>query len=71
MSSSLLLVLALLLSASCATDRIVEATDLEGWSIQVPKSGGATRRLSLEQMPLPDGVTGAKSLTFDRRGQGP
>jgi hypothetical protein len=62
--------LALLLSASCATDWI-EAADLEGWSIQVPKSVGATRRISLEQTPLPDGVTGAKSLTFDRRGQGP
>jgi hypothetical protein len=42
MSSSLLLVLSFLLSASCATDRI-EAADLEGWSIQVPKSAGATR----------------------------
>jgi sugar lactone lactonase YvrE len=66
----LFLVLTLLLSASCATEQI-EATDLEGWSIQVPKPGGATRRLSLEQIPLSDGITGAESLAFDRRGQGP
>jgi hypothetical protein len=65
--SSSLLVLALLLSASYATDRI-KAADLEGWSIQVPKSGGTTRRLSLEQIPLPDSATDVESLTFDRRG---
>jgi hypothetical protein len=63
--SSLLLIVGLLLLSSCK----IEADD--PWSIQVPKPGDATRRLSLEQIPLPNGVTGAESLAFDRRGQGP
>jgi hypothetical protein len=63
--STLLLVVGLLLLSSCT----IKAHD--AWSIQVPRLGGATRKLSLKQIPLSDGITSTESLAFDWRGQGP
>nr|CAB3495975.1 unnamed protein product [Digitaria exilis] len=55
-AASLLLAVALLLSPSfCAAAEPIKTTPTQ-WSFH---------------LPLPDGVTGAESLAFDRRGQGP
>ncbi|KAJ1281502.1 hypothetical protein BS78_04G310900 [Paspalum vaginatum] len=64
MSASLLLplVVASLILCSAAA---------EPWSIHVPKSSSAVENLNFRTIPLPDGVHGAESLAFDRRGQGP
>ncbi|CAL5093837.1 unnamed protein product [Urochloa decumbens] len=71
-SMSLLLVVVGLLLSSCAThaEQAKAAKPAAApWSIHNP--GGVARSLSLKAMYLPDGVTGAESLAFDRRGQGP
>ncbi|CAL4899730.1 unnamed protein product [Urochloa decumbens] len=69
--SLLLVVVGLLLSSCAAHDEQAKAAKPAAtpWSIHNP--GGVARSLSLKAMYLPDGVTGAKSLAFDRRGQGP
>ncbi|TKW28393.1 hypothetical protein SEVIR_3G316600v4 [Setaria viridis] len=67
---ALLVVVGILLPSSCAADaKQLEAAKPTPWSIQKP--GSATQSLALEHIPLPHGVTGAESLAFDRRGQGP
>ncbi|CAN6338153.1 unnamed protein product [Urochloa humidicola] len=63
--SHLLVVFGVLLSSLCL------AHAEQAWSIHVPKPGGVARSLSVKHIYLPDGVTGAESLAFDRRGQGP
>lgn len=68
MSRSLLLLVVVGVLLSCCTAYSMPTTP---WGIQVPKPGGAIKKLSLERIPLPHGVTGAESLAFDRRGQGP
>ncbi|CAO2140956.1 unnamed protein product [Urochloa humidicola] len=71
-SMSLLLFVGLLLSSWCPvyTEQAKAAKPAAApWSIEVP--GGVARNLSVKHIPLPDGVTGAESLAFDRRGQGP
>lgn len=43
------------------------------WSmvIEDPRGGNTSHALQPSAFPLPDGVTGAESLAFDRRGNGP
>ncbi|CAN6355803.1 unnamed protein product [Urochloa humidicola] len=70
--TSLLLFVALPLSSSCATH--AEQTKAAKpaatpWSIHVP--GSVDHSLSVKHIKLPDGVTGAESLAFNQRGQGP
>ncbi|XP_004974394.1 protein STRICTOSIDINE SYNTHASE-LIKE 10 [Setaria italica] len=65
-----LLIVGLLLSSSCASKQ-VEAAEQTPWTVHVPKPDGAIQSLTVERIPLPHGITGAESLAFDRRGQGP
>ncbi|OEL20009.1 Protein STRICTOSIDINE SYNTHASE-LIKE 10 [Dichanthelium oligosanthes] len=60
-----LILLVVLLSSS------LSAAAAPSWSIHVPKPLAAAKSLDLDRIPLPDGVRGAESLAFDRRGQGP
>ncbi|CAL4959496.1 unnamed protein product [Urochloa decumbens] len=70
MSILVLLVASLLLSSSSPAHADQQAA--KPWSIHDPKpAGGVAQSLALKQINLPDGVTGAESLAFDRRGQGP
>ncbi|CAL4952763.1 unnamed protein product [Urochloa decumbens] len=71
MSILVLLVASLLLSSSSPAHAEQAKQAAKPWSIHVPKPGGVAQSLVPKQINLPDGVTGAESLAFDRRGQGP
>ncbi|CAL4989473.1 unnamed protein product [Urochloa decumbens] len=68
---SVLLFVGLLLSSWCLAHAEAAKPAAAPWSIEDPKPGGVARSLSVKQISLPNGVTGAESLAFDRRGQGP